>query len=272
MNRELLLDRVSLVFDGPLARVSLSRAEKYNGLDLPMMRALVMAAKKIRRNRDIRVVILDGEGKAFSAGLDFASVTRDPLGIVRAFATFGLKKANLFQEVCLCWRDLPVPVITVLHGYCYGGALQIALAADFRISTPDCQLSIMEIKWGLIPDMSATVTLRELIPMDLARELTMTGRIFDGSEARAMNLVTRVSDTPIEEAEQLARQIAARSPDGVSAAKSLFRKTWFASERKALRTERRLQLSLLTGNNRARAMQANKDDKAPEFLPRSRDY
>lgn len=265
-------NRVTLEKKGHIAYVTLSRAEKYNGLDFPMMDGLVEAANAVRKDKNLRVVILQGDGNAFCAGLDFGTVMKQPLKLARSFTKYGVKKTNLFQEVCWCWRELPIPVICVLQGYCYGGGMQIALACDFRISTPECEMSIMEIKWGLIPDMTGTVSLRELVPMDVAKELTMTGRLFTGEEAKAMNLVTRVSSTPLEEAETLANALAARSPDAISAGKALFQQTWNAPETQAFDVESKLQFKLLRTKNQRRALKANSKKETPEFGPRERDY
>src|SRR5947208_10929090 len=139
----------------------MTRAEKFNGLDLDMLDALVAAAATIKGDRAVRAVILRGDGPAFCAGLDFASVSRQPLRVARAFLRLPGRTTNLFQQTCWAWRELPVPVLAVLHGRCYGGGMQLALGADFRYSTTDCELSIMEAKWGLIPDMTGSVTLRE---------------------------------------------------------------------------------------------------------------
>jgi enoyl-CoA hydratase/carnithine racemase len=267
MIMEALRNRVTVEFRQHLAIVSLSREEKYNGLDLDMMYALIDAAKLIRRQRDVRAVILRGDGKAFCAGLDFATVMRKPAGILLAFLPW-LRKDNVFQRMCLVWRDLPVPVIAVTHGYCFGGGMQLALACDFRFSTPDCQFSIMEIQWGLIPDMSASVTLRELVAADVAMELTMTGRKFDASEAKSLGLISAVATDPMPAAEALAAQIAERSPHAISAAKRLFRSTGQSSERGALARERRLQLALLLGGNQREAMRANFEKRPPVFRPR----
>lgn len=261
---ETLRNRVTVEFREHLAVVSLNRADKYNGLDLDMMYALIDAARLIRRRREVRAVILRGDGKAFCAGLDFATVMRKPLAIVRAFLPW-LRKDNIFQRMCLTWRDLPVPVIAVTHGYCFGGGMQLALACDFRFSTPDCQFSIMEIKWGLIPDMSASVTLRELLPADVAMELTMTGRTIEASEALDINLISRIDEQPMLAAEQLAAAIAERSPDAIRAAKTLFRSTRHGSERRALARERRLQLGVLLGSNQREAMKANFEKRPPVF-------
>ncbi|HAJ42463.1 MAG TPA: crotonase/enoyl-CoA hydratase family protein [Alcanivorax sp.] len=265
-------DRVTLAIEGHIATVSLNRPDKYNGLDLEMMRGLVACAKTIKKNRDVRVVILRGEGKAFCAGLDFATVTKTPLKMLLAFTKFGVKKTNLFQQACWAWRELPVPVIAVLHGYCYGGGLQLALAADFRIATPDCELSVMESKWGLIPDMTGTVTLRELVPMDVAKELAMTGRRFDAVEAKTLHLVTQVAEQPEQAARTLADAILARSPDAVSATKALFHSTRHAAEDQAFDQESSLQFKLLRGRNQGEAMAANLKKREPRFRPRQRDY
>ena len=265
-------DRVTLAIEGHIATVSLNRPDKYNGLDLEMMRGLVACAKTIKKIRDVRVVILRGEGKAFCAGLDFATVTKTPLKMLLAFTKFGVKKTNLFQQACWAWRELPVPVIAVLHGYCYGGGLQLALAADFRIATPDCELSVMESKWGLIPDMTGTVTLRELVPMDVAKELAMTGRRFDAVEAKTLHLVTQVAEQPEQAARALADAILTRSPDAVSATKALFHSTRHAAEDQAFDRESSLQFKLLRGRNQGEAMAANLKKREARFRPRQRDY
>lgn len=251
-----------------IAYVSMVRTDKYNALDWDMLVALIATAKKIGRDKTIRAVILQGEGKAFCSGLDFPSFTRQPGRMVQGFLSYGVKTTNIFQEVAWCWRRLPVPVIAVLHGYCYGGGLQIALGADFRFSTPDCELSILEAKWGLIPDMSGTVTLRELLPMDQAKLLTMTGRMLSGEDALKLNLVTAVAADPLAEAEKLAAEIKTRSPDSVAATKALFQGNWVNGVRCAFRRERVLQLGLLLGKNRQIAQTANFKKQKPEFLPR----
>ncbi len=265
---QMLNGRVHLEIREGIARVRLARPEKYNGLDWDMVQGLVGAARIIRRRPEVRAVILHGEGPAFSSGLDFGAFGKTPLRALRAFLKFG-RSTNLFQEACWCWRKLPVPVIAVLHGRCYGGAFQIALAADFRIAAPDCECSIMEIKWGLIPDMSGTVTLRELVPIDVAKELAMTGRLFKGSEAKQLNLVTQVAADPMAAAETLAAELMTRSPDGVAAAKSLFHRTWLAGVRRAFAIESRIQFKLLRGANYRIARQAGLKKQPPAFLDRS---
>jgi enoyl-CoA hydratase/carnithine racemase len=262
-------NRVQVDVRDEIAYATMVRSEKYNGLDWEMFEGLIAAATAIGKDSSVRAVILQGEGKAFSTGLDFKAFTAKPARMVRAFVKPPRRSTNLFQESAWCWRRLPVPVIAVLHGRCYGGAMQIALAADFRFATPDCELSIMEAKWGLIPDMSGTVPLRELVGIDVAKELTMTGRIFDGREAKALGLVTGVADDPLQPALALAEQLKARSPDAVSASKVLFNTMWSQSEDDAFATERRVQRKLLYKGNQREAMKANFEKRAPKYSPRS---
>jgi enoyl-CoA hydratase/carnithine racemase len=260
-------DRVLLEVRDSVAYVTLNRADKYNGLDLPMLRALVAVAARVEADRDVRAVILAGDGPAFCAGLDFASVGKDP----RGFALAALKlpgRLNLFQRACWAWRELPVPVIAVLHGHCFGGGMQLALAADFRFATPDCELSVMEGKWGLIPDMTGSVTLRELVPMDVAKRLTMTAEVFDGRQALAYGLVTGVAEDPAKEAEALAGQLLTRSPDAVALTKKLFHRTWGQRPARAFWTETVLQVRLLRGANHRIARTANLAKEAPAFVSR----
>jgi enoyl-CoA hydratase/carnithine racemase len=246
--------RVEVKIDGAIAHVDLARPEKLNGLDLAMLRELIGAAKQIRRDRAVRAVILSGQGDAFSAGLDFAAAAKQPAAMARGFFKVPrLQRTNLYQRACWVWRELPVPVIAALHGRCYGGGLQLALACDFRVATPDCELSVMEAKWGLIPDMTGSVTLRELLPIDVAKRLTMTAETFSGERVLELGLVTEVADDPHAAALRLAEEVTVRSPDAVSATKRLFHRSWTASERKAFWVESREQLRLLAGENHKRA-------------------
>ena len=262
-----MTDRVLLEVRDRVAYVTLNRPDKYNGLDLPMLHGLVDAAARVAADRDVRAVIMTGAGPAFCAGLDFASVGKSPVAFVRA----GLKlpgRTNLFQQACWAWRELPVPVIAVLHGHCFGGGLQLALAADFRFATPDCELSVMEGKWGLIPDMTGSVTLRELVPMDVAKRLTMTAEVVDGRQAAAYGLVTGVSDEPRKEAEALVGRLLTRSPDAIALTKRLLHTTWHRSPRRAFWIETWLQARLMRGPNHRIARTANLAREVPEFVRR----
>ncbi|MFK0569460.1 crotonase/enoyl-CoA hydratase family protein, partial [Endozoicomonas sp.] len=237
-----------------IAYVTMNRPEKHNGLDLAMFHEMIATAKKIRRDRSIRCVILSGKGASFCAGLDFQAVNKNPGMVARVFFKWPWTKKNIAQDIAHCWRDLPIPVISVIHGNCFGGGMQIILATDYRIARPDANLSIMEMKWGLIPDMSGMATLSRLTRVDIAQELTMTGRKFSAQDGHEYGLISRLADDPMTAAEQLAHTICGQSPDAVAAAKYLFKKTWKADTWKALRWERWVQARLLGRKNQRIAM------------------
>lgn len=238
-------NNVTLTFEGDRAYVTLDRPDKHNGLTIEMLNELVKTAGIIERRKDIRAVILSGNGPSFSSGLDVAKAMGDPLAIIRNFVPLPWKGTNTFQEACWAWRRLPQPVIAVVHGRCYGGGLQLALAADFRFVTPDSEFSVMEAKHGLIPDMSGAATLSRLIGVDQALLLTMTADPVDAAYAERIGLVTEVSADPRAAAEKLADRIATRSPHAVASAKRLFDRTWTASVRRTLAIERATQLPLI---------------------------
>ena len=177
-------ERVLITIEDGIAIVTLNRPDKYNGLDMPMFEAITRAAKTLKKDRSVRAIILNGAGDAFCSGLDVKTVSKNPVNFLKLLVKPGRRISNLAQNVGYIWRDVPAPVIAVTHGYCFGGGFQIALGADFRFSTSDCEFSIMESKWGLIPDMSLTVTLRELVPIDLAKELTMTCLLYTSPSPR----------------------------------------------------------------------------------------
>jgi enoyl-CoA hydratase/carnithine racemase len=263
------MSRVTFDVKDHIAYVSLNRPEKHNGLDLPMFKQLIDTAKKITRDKSIRAVILTGEGDSFCAGLDFKAVSKKPSMIPQLFLKFPWTQWNDFQKVALIWRNIPVPVITAIKGNCFGGGLQIALGSDYRIARPDSSLSVMEIKWGLIPDMSGTVTLTTLTRYDIAQELTMTGRKFSGEEAYEYGIVSKLSDNPMEDAIKLAKTIAEKSPDAISATKFLFRKTWKANPVTALLWERWTQMRLLGRKNQRIALKNGLSGKNDPFVDRS---
>ena len=207
----------------------------------------VATAKKLQNDKSVRCIILSGKGKAFCTGLDVKSIAKSPSSSSTLLEKpAGTTHSNLAQDVGYLWRHVHCPVIASLHGMCFGGGMQIALGCDFRIAAPDCKLSIMEAKWGLIPDMSATVSLRELVPIDVAKELTMTGRIFSGEDAHKLGLVTHTSVNPYEHALSLAQEISKNSPDSVSATKKLFQGTYrHETEDYALDLETSLQKELI---------------------------
>jgi enoyl-CoA hydratase/carnithine racemase len=191
--------RVLTEIDGPVAHVWLNRPDKLNGVDLGLLEGLLDAAAVIRRNRDVRVVVLQGKGDSFCAGLDFAEVGRSSkLSLARFFVPNPLRGTNLFQQSLWAWRELPVPVIAVTRGHVFGAGIQLALAADFRFTTPDAQWSILEAKWGLVPDMSGTVPLSELTTADVAKRLTMTGEVFSGEQAVAYGIASGSAEDPMK--------------------------------------------------------------------------
>jgi enoyl-CoA hydratase/carnithine racemase len=264
-------NKVLFNIEDNIAYVSLNRPKSHNGVDEDMIVQLINTAKRIKKDRAIRCVILQGEGASFCAGLDFNYVSKHPSMIPRFFLKLPWRKDNMFQRVAHVWRDLPVPVIAVVHGNCFGAGMQIILACDYRVATPEANLSILEMKWGLIPDMSGMVTLSRLTRVDIAQELTMTGRFFSGAEAAEYGLVSKVSDTPLEAAQHLAKEITKQSPDAIAATKYLYQKTWKKDTRAALFWERMVQLRLLGRKNQRIAMKnglsKGKDKKS--FIDRS---
>ncbi len=260
---------VRLERQGDIAEVILARPEKHNAVGRDTLTELIAIGNQLRKDRDLRAVILRGEGPSFCSGLDIPSFMTQPKHILRHFLRPFWRQTNNFQEVAWVWRELPVPVIAVLHGRCYGAGLQIALAADFRLATPECELSIMEAKWGLVPDMSGTVTLREVLPLDVAKKLAMTAEVFSAERGRELGLITETMADPLTAARELAAQLATRSPDSVASTKLLFQRAWPASVAKAFRLERWYQLRLLVGKNQRQAVKAVQGKGIVRFLPRS---
>lgn len=257
------------VRDG-VAQVRLDRPEKLNALTLQVLDDLVSTAHALRKDRTLRAVVIAGEGDAFCAGLDFGSVLRQPAKIATSFVPRPWRGTNTFQEACWAWRRLPVPVIAAVHGHCLGGGLQIALAADFRFATPDSRWSVLEGKWGIIPDMSGIRSMAELVGIDVAKQLTMTAEVISGKEARELGLVTGLDADPVAAADALIRRLADRSPDQLAAAKRLFNDTWTASPRRTFARERVEQARLLFARNTTIAREAATKRIPPEFRPRAR--
>ena len=251
---ELIKKRVRYSVNNGVASIELARPKKYNGVDLPLVEGLVRAAERVQKSRDIRAVVLSGEGKAFCAGLDFATVSKQPTFIPKIFLKTPVSSYNLIQKVAYIWRELPVPVIAVVHGYCFGAGLQIAMGADIRFSAPDTEFAILESKWGLIPDMSGMVTFRECVRTDVLKMLTMTGRRFGADEAAQYGFVTAVSDDPHAAADDLIAEIVTRSPDAVAASKDVLQLTRSMNADDALAAERKIQSKLLGRKNQVIAV------------------
>ena len=254
---------VTLTIENDIAFVTLNRAEKRNALDMVMFKTIDTISRQLRRNREIRAVIVQANGEDFCSGLDVKSVLSQKSSAMSLLAKWLPGQANLAQRVSYNWRKIPVPVIMVIQGRCWGGGLQIALGADFRLASPDASFSIMEGKWGLIPDMGGNLALRELVAKDIALRLTMTAEVISAQAALDCGLITGVSDEPLQQARQLAAQIIERSPDAVAAVKKLYQQNWFKAEWLMLAKESYYQVKILLGKNQKRAVkrQLNPENK-----------
>lgn len=250
-----------------VATVTMVRADKHNALDQAMFEGLMNAAGQLAEDNSVRAVVLHGEGTSFCSGLDIASFLSGRDGTAVLLGREGGRVANFAQRVSYDWSLVPAPVIAAVHGNCFGGGLQIALGADIRIAAPEAKLSIMEVKWGLIPDMGITQTLPRLVPIDVAKELTFSGRVVSGSEALALGLVTRTSDDPLVLALALAEEIAQKSPDAIRAAKRLYDQSWAGDDTAAaLGRESALQVGLIGRPNQLAAVAAGMSGQQPVFL------
>ena len=264
--------RVSVEITDNIAHVKLNRADKLNSLDMPMFIAIRKTIKSLRKNREIRAVIVSGNGDDFCSGLDVKSIMKSQKNMIKLLFKALPWRANLAQIVSTGWQDIPVPVICAIHGRCWGGGLQIALGADFRFATPDSSLSILEGKWGLIPDMGGTIALRDVIAIDQAKKLAMTAEMFSGEQALALNLVTEVTPTPLADAQAFALSLLPLSPDAIAANKRLYNKSWQSSKGWALFRESYYQLKILMGKNVHRKIynQTHDTEQHKAFLPRKK--
>jgi enoyl-CoA hydratase/carnithine racemase len=244
----------------------LNRADKFNALDLKMFAALAEAADSIASDKSVRAVVLHGAGGNFCAGIDLSVLGESDFDFGKALDTpVEPSAANFFQRAAYAWRELSVPVICALEGVVFGGGLQVALGADVRYASPDAKLSIMESKWGLIPDMAISTTLRGLLKPDHIKELAWTARVLDSSEAKSLGLVTAVVDDPLGASRKLAAECAARSPDAVRGIKALINKAWQMSEADSLALEAHLQSGIIGGENQLEAVSANLQKRKPDF-------
>ncbi len=262
--------RVITEIEGPIAYVWLNRPDKLNGVDLELIDQLIAAAKSLKANRDIRAVILQGKGRSFCAGLDFGAAFKDKKRVARFFLA-GPRAVNRFQLVNTIWRDLPVPVIAVIHGHCYGAGLQLAAGADFRFTTPDATWSILEAKWGLVPDMGGTVPFSDQMKADDVMKLSMTGEQITGHRAAEIGLATESVDEPIKAALDLIAKITERSPDSVAATKKLLYANRRGSLRAAWKLERKLQATMFKSANTKIAREAATAKQPASYGPRSFD-
>jgi enoyl-CoA hydratase/carnithine racemase len=231
-----------------------------------MFEGLAQAGDEVAANKTIRAVVLTGSGDHFCAGIDMSMFQQQDVDLRTPLLTpLEPSPANLFQRCAYVWREVPVPVICAIRGVAYGGGMQIAAGADIRYVAPDARLSIMEIKWGLIPDMAITTTLRGLVPLDKLKELAFTGAVLGASEAEKIGLVTAVHDDPLAAAHELAKTVAGKSPDAIRAGKKLLNEAWSLPEAEALALEAKLQLPLLGSPNQVESAMANFEKREPRF-------
>jgi enoyl-CoA hydratase/carnithine racemase len=265
-------DRIQVMIEDGVADVRLTRADKMNALDDAMFSALIETGERLKSEAKVRCVVLSGEGRAFCAGLDMGNFGRMANGTRRpaepgdgnlVARDHGI--ANRAQYAVWVWRELPMPVIAAVHGVAFGGGFQLALGADIRFVAPDTRLAVLEIKWGLVPDMAGTQLMRHLAREDVVRELTYTGRIFSGEEALAYGFATRVCADPRAEALAVAREIAGRSPSAVRASKRLLNAAGVIDPAVGLIQETNEQVALIGSANQIEAVKANLEKRAPAF-------
>lgn len=270
-------ERVTLKVAGGVADVRLNRPEKINALDPAMFAALVETGEALKKDRSVRVVVLSGEGRGFCAGLDFgsfqamASGGARPSGEPATEADMGPvgrtdgRITHLGQQSSWVWQELEVPVIAAIHGVALGGGCQIALGADIRIIAPDARMSVLEIRWGLTPDMSGTVLLERLVGLDVAKDLTFTGRMISGEEAVRIGLATRLGENPLADALALAAEIAAKSPQAIRGAKRLLNQAGRVPLAQQFADERTTIGALIGSRNQAEAVRAYFEKRDPVF-------
>ena len=265
-------ERMTMTISDGVADVRMNRPEKHNALDGAMFQGLADMGERLKTEPGVRVVVLSGEGSSFCAGLDFSSFQQmssgdgsQPIdGNPGQMQNGGT--THLGQQVCWVWQEIPVPVIAAVHGHALGGGIQIALGADIRIVHPDTQFSVREVHWGLVPDMTGTLMLSSLVRADVAKELVFTARVFDGREAFALGLATRLSDSPLDDAMSMAAEIAGRSPNAIRGAKELLSGVFNDRAAQQFAEERRVIASLVGRPNQVEAVMANFEKRAPVFI------
>jgi enoyl-CoA hydratase/carnithine racemase len=265
-------DRVTFTITDGVADVRMNRPDKRNALDGAMFQGLADVGEQLKTEPGVRAVVLSGEGSSFCAGLDFSSFqmmaggdTPSTTDDTSPGAMKDGRITHLGQQVCWVWQEIPVPVIAAVHGHALGGGIQIALGADIRIVHPDTQMSVREVHWGLVPDMTGTLMLSSLVRADVAKELVFTARVFDGREAFALGLATRLSDNPFDDAMAMAREIAGRSPDAIRGAKALLNGLFNDGAAQQFAEERRVIGSLIGRPNQIEAVMANFEKRPAAF-------
>lgn len=258
-------NRVNLTIEQGIAHVSFNRPDKHNALNMDMFLAIDDVIKRLKKQRDVRVVIVSGEGPSFCSGLDVKSVIAKPSNSIKLLFKWLPGNANLAQRVSIGWRRMGVPVIMAIHGKCWGGGMQIALGGDFRIASKDASLSIMESRWGLIPDMGGTPALEECVAGDMAIRLAMTSETIDAETAQSVGLITEVADNPMSAAKALAQKLIARSPDTNKTIKKMYHKIWCRKERSILAKESLNQVRIILGKNQRIAVKREMGDTSVDY-------
>lgn len=268
-------DRVTISIEDGIADLRMNRAEKRNALDNAMFTSLAAAGEYLKTLSELRAVVLSGDGASFCAGLDFGSFqamaqgSSGQGGSVNAGAMADGRITHLAQQVCWVWQEVPVPVIAAVHGHALGGGMQIALGADIRIVHPDTQLSVREVHWGLIPDMTGTLMLSRLVRPDIVKDLVFSARVFSGAEGFELGVVTRLSKTPQADAMDLAQEIAGRSPDAVRGAKKLINLMANDGAAQQFAAEREVIGKLIGGVNQVEAVMSHFEKRPPKFISSS---
>ena len=244
--------------EGGIAYVTLNRPDKMNALSYALVREVIKIQKQIKRDKSLRAVIINGAEGNFSSGFDTKSMVNNPLNLVKIGVKWFPTHANIAQLICLGWQRLPIPVIAVIEGVCFGAAMDIVLGADMRYAADNAQLSIMEIKWGLMPDMGGFDSLRTLVTKDTALELLYTGDIIKAKQAQQINLINRVCKDPMHDAQAMDEKIINGSPDAIAAIKLSVHKSWSASTSILLARETLYQVALIISKNRSVAVRRTK--------------
>ena len=259
--------RIELDINSGVAEVKLNRPEKHNALDHAMFESLIDVGEKLAKDRSIRAVILYGAGKSFCAGIDLSIFSGESSSddFLNKMEPRDDSLANYYQSAAYVWREIPVPVIAALHGAVYGGGLQIALGADIRYADKNSAISIMEIKWGIIPDMALTTSIPNLINIDKAFEITMTGDILDAKTAFKLGLITGVKSDPLSQARELANIICQKSPDAIRSIKKLFYDTWGSNDKISLSMEADIQKKVMSSPNHMEAVKSSINRSEPDF-------
>lgn len=263
-----MTERVSITITNHVADVRLNRPDKMNALDRAMFEAIIEAQTTLAAEHSVRAVVLSGEGRSFCAGLDisaFGGGDSESSGTVRRLTDRTHGNANIFQAVAIGWRTLPMPVIAAVHGVCFGGGLQIASGADIRILAADARLSIMEMKWGLVPDMAGFALWRGCVRDDVLRELTYTNREFTGEEAQTLGFATYVDAEPLQRAQQIAGQIALKHPSAIREAKALCNTVPDLDEDAILLAESVAQEKVIRTADQVEAVMAAMQKRVPVF-------